>query len=618
MSANTFHSSSPGTSGTALQLTVLGSGTSMGVPTIGCHCAVCTSSDPRDNRMRTSVLLSRNGQNVLIDTTPDFRTQALRAGINRLEAVLLTHGHADHVMGFDDLRPLGLGRSQPMPVYGNKQAFDIVRRAFSYAFDGKPKLSAVPSVILNEIDGPFELLGVKITPIPLVHGEMTVLGFRFGRGAYLTDFNSVPESSLALLQDLDDVILDALRDTPHPMHQTVQQALALVGKIKPKRAWFTHIAHDLGHAATNERLRNQGHANIQLAYDGLKLEIATDTPATVVKNSEFIIPRLDGLAVFTAPEEWQEFYEPTGRGSVLAIGNFDGIHLGHQAILHEATDRAAKNGAVATALTFEPPPLKILRPEAAPRRLSTNEQRLEWFRAVGVEAAVVMPFTLELSKLSPLDFVEKILVNQLRVRALLVGENFRFGHKQAGDTQLLRQLGKSFDFEVITIPPVVAHGEVVSSTVIRREIAEGDVTQAGRLLGRPFVLTGSIVSGTGTGSKFTFPTLNLRVDQELLPAGGVYITRTLLQGESKSRRSVTNIGVRPTFDGATLSVETHLLDLSGTVAAKRMELRFWKRLRNEKKFSGPNELRVQIAQDIASAGKFFTLLRKFRILMLSD
>ena len=590
----------------------------MGVPTIGCHCAVCTSSDPRDNRMRTSVLLSRNGQNVLIDTTPDFRSQALRAGIHQLEAVLLTHGHADHVMGFDDLRPLGLGRSQPMPVYGNKQAFDIVRRAFSYAFDGKPKLSTVPSVILKEIDGPFELLGVKITPIPLVHGEMTVLGFRFGRGAYLTDFNSVPESSLALLQDLDDVILDALRDTPHPMHQTVQQALALVEKIKPKRAWFTHIAHDLGHAATNERLRNQGHANIQLAYDGLTLEIATDTPAAVVKSSEFIAPRLDGLAVFTAPEEWREFYAASGRGSVLAIGNFDGIHLGHQAILREATDRAAKTGAVATALTFEPAPLKILRPEAAPKRLSTNEQRLEWFRGVGLEAAVVMPFTLELSRLSPEEFVEKILVDELKVRALLVGENFRFGHKQAGDTQLLRQLGKSFGFEVITIPPVVAHGEVVSSTVIRREITEGDVTQAGRLLGRPFVLTGSIVSGTGTGGKFTFPTLNLRVDQELLPAGGVYITRTLLQGESESRRSVTNIGIRPTFNGTALSVETHLLDFSEQVTAKRMEVRFWKRLRSEKKFSGPEELRAQIAKDIQAANRFFTLLRKFRILMLSD
>jgi riboflavin kinase/FMN adenylyltransferase len=616
MSANTFHSSSPVPSGT-LQLTVLGSGTSMGVPTIGCHCAVCTSSDPRDNRMRPSVLLSRNGQNVLIDTTPDFRTQALRAGIDQIEAVLLTHGHADHLMGFDDLRPLGLGRSQPMPVYGNKQAFDIVRRAFSYAFDGKPKLSTVPSVVLKEIDGPFELLGVKITPIPLVHGEMTVLGFRFGRGAYLTDYNSVPESSLALLQGLDDVILDALRDTPHPMHQTVQQASALVEKIKPKRAWFTHIAHDLGHAATNERLRNQGHANIQLAYDGLKLEIATDAPSAI-ENSEFIVPRLDGLAVFTDPAEWREFYAASGRGSVLAIGNFDGIHLGHQEILQEATNRAVKSGAVATALTFEPPPLKVLRPEAAPKRLSTNEQRLEWFRAVGVEAAVVMPFTLELSKLSPQDFVEKILVNELRVRALLVGENFRFGHKQAGDAQLLRELGKIHGFQVVSIPPVMAHGEVVSSTVIRREITEGEVTQAGRLLGRPFALTGSIVSGTGTGSKFTFPTLNLRPDQELLPAGGVYITRTLLQGESKSRRSVTNIGVRPTFNGSALTVETHLLDFSGPISAKRMELRFWKRLRSEKKFSGPDQLRAQIAKDIASANRFFTLLRKFRILMLSD
>ncbi len=601
-----------------MQLTVLGSGTSMGVPTIGCHCAVCTSSDPRDNRLRTSVLLSRNGQNVLIDTTPDFRTQALRAGIKQLEAVLLTHGHADHVMGFDDLRPLGLGRSQPMPVYGNKQAFDIVRRAFSYAFDGKPKLSTVPSVILKEINGPFELLGVKITPIPLVHGEMTVLGFRFGRGAYLTDFNSLPESSLALLQDLDDVILDALRDTPHPMHQTVQQALALVEKIKPRRAWFTHIAHDLGHAATNERLREQGHANIQLAYDGLKLEIATDTPAAVIKSSEFIATRLDGLAVFTAPEEWREFYVASGRGSVLAIGNFDGIHLGHQAILREATDRAAKTGAVATALTFEPAPLKILRPEAAPKRLSTNEQRLEWFRGVGLEAAVVMPFTLELSKLSPEEFVETILVNELKVRVLLVGENFRFGHKQSGDTRLLRELATKYGFEVISLPPVMAHGEVVSSTLIRREITEGDVTQAGRLLGRPFVLTGSIVSGTGTGSKFTFPTLNLRVDQELLPAGGVYITRTLLQGESESRRSVTNIGIRPTFNGTALSIETHLLDFSGTVSAKRTEVRFWKRLRTEKKFGGADELRAQIAKDIRSANRFFTLLRKFRILMLSD
>jgi riboflavin kinase/FMN adenylyltransferase len=589
----------------------------MGVPTIGCRCAVCTSGDPHDKRMRTSVLLSRNGQHVLIDTTPDFRSQALRAGIRRLEAVLLTHGHADHVMGFDDLRPLSIGQKRPMPVHGNAQTFDIVRRAFSYAFDGKPKVSSVPSVLLKEINGPFELLGIKITPIPLEHGEMQVLGFRFGKAAYLTDFNVVPESSMAMLQDLDDLVLDALRDTPHPMHQTVEQALALVGKLAPKRAWFTHIAHDLGHAETNERLRRLGHANVQLAYDGLQLEVAAEASTHAWTAEASDLP-LAGLTVFDSAEKWREFYGPSKRGSVLAIGNFDGIHLGHQAILKQAVELAAKTSAVATALTFEPSPLKILRPESAPKRISTPEQRLEWFRAVDVESAVVLPFTVELSKLTPQEFVERILVRELQVRAVLVGENFRFGHKQAGDTALLDQLAAANGFEVIALAPVEAHGEVVSSTVIRREIAAGDVAQAGRLLGRPYVLTGEIVSGTGTGRKFTFPTLNLRPDQELLPAPGVYITRTLLVGETTSRRSVTNIGVRPTFNGAALTVETHLLDFNEDIRPRRIELRFWKRLRSEKKFSGPEALRAQIARDIRSANRFFTLLRKFRVLRLSD
>ncbi len=604
-------------SATPLQLTILGSGTSMGVPTVGCRCAVCTSSDPRDKRMRTSVLLSRNGQNVLIDTTPDFRSQALRAGIQRLEAALLTHGHADHIMGFDDLRPLSIGQKRPMPVYGNAQTFEIVRRAFSYAFDGKPKVSSVPSVVLKEINGPFELLGVKITPIPLEHGEMQVLGFRFGRAAYLTDFNAVPEPSMAMLQGLDDLVLDALRDTPHPMHQTVEQALALVDKLQPKRAWFTHIAHDLGHAETNERLKRLGHGNIQLAYDGLQLEIATEASAQA-GAPQASDSRLAGLAVFESAEKWREFYGPSKRGSILAIGNFDGIHLGHQTILKQAVELAAKTGAVATALTFEPSPLKVLRPESAPKRISTPEQRLEWFRAVDVESAVVLTFTLELSKLAPQEFVERILVRELQVRAVLVGENFRFGHKQAGDTALLRELGRTHGFEVIALSPVSAHGEVVSSTVIRREIAAGDVTQAGRLLGRPYVLTGEIVPGTGTGRKFTFPTLNLKPDQELLPATGAYITRTILDGEQKSRRSVTNIGMRPTFSGTALTVETHLLDATGEIAPARIELRFWKRLRAERKFSGPDQLRVQISRDIRSANRFFTLLRKFRVLRLSD
>jgi riboflavin kinase / FMN adenylyltransferase len=446
---------------------------------------------------------------------------------------------------------------------------------------------------------------------------MQVLGFRFGKAAYLTDFNAVPESSMAMLQDLDDLVLDALRDTPHPMHQTVEQALALVGKLEPKRAWFTHIAHDLGHAETNERLRRQGHANVQLAYDGLQLEVATEASTHALTAQASDLP-LAGLAVFDSAEKWREFYGPSKRGSVLAIGNFDGIHLGHQAILKQAVELAAKTSAVATALTFEPSPLKILRPESAPKRISTPEQRLEWFRAVDVESAVVLPFTVELSKLTPQEFVERILVGELQVRAVLVGENFRFGHKQAGNTALLDQLAAANGFEVIALAPVEAHGEVVSSTVIRREIAAGDVAQAGRLLGRPYVLTGEIVSGTGTGRKFTFPTLNLRPDQELLPAPGVYITRTLLVGETTSRRSVTNIGVRPTFNGATLTVETHLLDFNQDIRPRRIELRFWKRLRSEKKFSGPEALRAQIARDILSANRFFTLLRKFRVLRLSD
>ena len=235
--------------GQAIRLRVLGSGTSMGVPTLGCHCAVCDSKDPKDKRLRPSVLLTRGEQNVIIDTTPDFRTQALRARLDRLDAVLLTHGHSDHILGFDDLRPYNMRQQAAMPVYGNEETFRVIRRAFAYVFDSKPTLSSVPSVSLHEVKGPFELMGIPIIPVPLLHGEMDVLGYRFGRAAYLTDFSRLPESSVPLLEDLDDLILDALRDVPHPMHQTVEQALELIEKLRPKRAWFTHIAHDLPHAA---------------------------------------------------------------------------------------------------------------------------------------------------------------------------------------------------------------------------------------------------------------------------------------------------------------------------------------------------------------------------------
>jgi riboflavin kinase/FMN adenylyltransferase len=587
----------------------------MGVPSLACHCRVCTSQDPHDNRLRPSLLLSRNAENVVIDTTPDFRQQALRVGLDRLDAILLTHAHADHILGFDDIRPFNIRQKSSLPVYGTEETFRVLRRAFAYVFDDAPTQSTVPSVDLHVINGPFELMGVQIVPIPLRHGDLEVLGFRFGRAAYLTDFSSLPDSSAALLEGLDDLIVDALRDIPHPMHQTVDQALALIEKLKPRRAWFTHIAHDLAHAETNERLRKLGLRHVQLAYDGLQFEVRVDAASPLPRRSATpgeSIPT--SVLAFTSPEQWAAHYASSGRGSVLAIGNFDGIHLGHQAILRAAVLHAAKTKDVATALTFDPSPRKILRPESAPQRVSTNAQRMDWFGTVGLESAVVLPFTLDLARLSPEEFVEQVLVRGLHVRAVLVGENFRFGHKQAGNVALLRELGARHGFAVEIIAPVALDDEIVSSTAIRREIAAGNVTHAARLLGRPFALTGEIVSGTGTGRRFTFPTLNLKPEQELLPARGVYVTRTLLEGETRSRRSVTNVGMRPTFNGASLSVETHLLDFSGEVTADRMEVRFWKRLREEKKFANPEELRAQIARDIASARRFFSRLRRFRSL----
>jgi phosphoribosyl 1,2-cyclic phosphate phosphodiesterase len=586
----------------------------MGVPSLGCHCRVCTSKDPRDNRLRPSLLLSRGEQNIVIDTTPDFRQQALRVGLDRLDAILLTHGHADHILGFDDIRPFNIRQKTAIPVYSTEETFQVLRRVFSYVFDEAPTLSTVPSVALHVVNGPFELLGVPIIPVPLLHGDLSVLGFRFGRAAYLTDFSSLPASSAALLEDLDDLILDALRDVPHPMHQTVEQALALIDQIRPRRAWFTHIAHDLPHAETTERLRKLGRNNVQLAYDGLQFDVQVDSPRrqTAGHPSSPATTKPASVLAFRSAEAWAEHYSASGRGSVLTIGNFDGLHLGHQAILSAVVRRAHETRAVATALTFDPSPRKILRPESAPLRLSTNAQRMDWFGFLGLEAAVVLPFTLDLARLSPDDFVQQILVRGLHVRAVLVGENFRFGHQQAGNVTLLRALGARRGFAVEIIPPVAYEGEIVSSTVIRREIAAGNLTHAARLLGRPFALTGEIVPGTGTGRRFTFPTLNLKPDQELLPARGVYVTRTLLAGETKSRRSVSNVGMRPTFNGSALSVETHLLDFSGEVSAKTMELRFWKLLREEKKFASPDELRLQIATDIASANTFFNRLRRLR------
>lgn len=245
----------------------------MGVPTLGCHCRVCSSTDPRDKRLRPSILLTHDGQTAVIDTTPDFRYQAMRAGLERLDAILFTHAHADHILGFDDIRPYNLRQKSALPVYASTETIARLKQIFSYVFEEPPPYGTVPQVTLHPIDGPFEVIGTQVTPVPARHGGIGVLGFRFGGAAYLTDFSVVPESSKQLLLNLDDLILDALRDEPHPMHQTVQQALALIRELKPRRAWFTHIAHELPHAETNARLVDEGYRNVCLAYDGLQFEV---------------------------------------------------------------------------------------------------------------------------------------------------------------------------------------------------------------------------------------------------------------------------------------------------------------------------------------------------------
>ncbi|MGH6628388.1 MAG: MBL fold metallo-hydrolase [Burkholderiales bacterium] len=252
-----------------MRLTFLGTGTSTGVPTITCRCKVCTSADPRDQRTRPSLLVEFDGRVVLIDTTPDFRQQALREQMDRLDAVVFTHGHADHVLGLDDTRVFYFRQRVPLPIWADQSSMETLRTIFTYIFNGTYKYGGVGKLDPHLIEGPFELWGLQMIPVPVLHGDLPVLGFRFGKAAYVTDFSTIPETSLALLEDLDMLILDALRHKPHPTHSNIEQSLALVEQLRPRQALFTHIAHELGHEETNAQLP----PHVRLAYDGQRVEL---------------------------------------------------------------------------------------------------------------------------------------------------------------------------------------------------------------------------------------------------------------------------------------------------------------------------------------------------------
>jgi riboflavin kinase / FMN adenylyltransferase len=307
--------------------------------------------------------------------------------------------------------------------------------------------------------------------------------------------------------------------------------------------------------------------------------------------------------VFNSIEEWAS-HSGDARRTAVTVGNFDGLHLGHQEILQSVLERARTTGQRAAVITFDPHPMRVLRPDRAPLMIQTLAQRLAGFEQMGLDAALVLRFDQALSVVSPEEFIERILVGGLRAGAILVGANFRFGHRGAGDVRLLGEFGKRDGFDVEIVPPVEVGGQIVSSTAIRGAVASGDVAGAIPLLGRAFSLTGEIRAGAGRGRTILFPTLNLAPEQELLPKLGVYATESALRGKLYS--SVTNVGTRPTFNGAGVTVESHLFGFSENLAGGAMEVRFHARIRDEQKFSGPDDLRAQIARDIETARKYFS------------
>lgn len=310
-----------------------------------------------------------------------------------------------------------------------------------------------------------------------------------------------------------------------------------------------------------------------------------------------------GMVTVRSAEGWAERFGEDRTPTAVTIGNFDGVHRGHQKILRSVIERARAGNWMSAVLTFDPHPVRVLRGDNGPYMLTTLKQRLQEFEAIGIDATLVLQFDEALAHHSPEEFARKFLCATLRARCVMVGENFRFGHRQAGDVKHLAEYGQEMGFEVALVEPVMQDGAVVSSTAIRLALREGRVAEAREMLGRPYALDGRVVAGTGTGRKFVVPTLNLETPQEMFPKMGVYATEATVGGANY--QAVTNVGVRPTFDGKRLAIESHLFGFSEGVTEGPMEVRFWERIRDEKKFSGPEELKEQILRDVEAAREYF-------------
>ena len=310
--------------------------------------------------------------------------------------------------------------------------------------------------------------------------------------------------------------------------------------------------------------------------------------------------------VFYSLEEARHGFGPCA----IAIGNFDGVHIGHRSLIRKTVAYANANGLVPGVLTFHPHPAVVVAPERVPEMICTLEERVQLLLAAGAKHILVLPFTADVAGLKPEEFVSQILIDGLDTRAVFVGENFRFGHRQAGTPEVLRALGQQHGFLSQFLKPVTFRGEIVSSSLIRNYLASGNVSRAARLLGRCFAIEGQIVTGHGVGAKQTVPTLNLRPSPGQVTPRGVYITETISTSDSRRWPSITNVGVRPTFGGDELTIETFLLDPLGTGSPEHIRVEFRRFVRTERQFPNPAELKTQILRDVARAQRYWRRVSK--------